>query len=92
MKKKLSKQMKQLLMADNVKIKLFQFRLKFVLQVLPLQNEMKKPTNFTRPAGVLNIGMSVVTILYITVGFLAYLKYGESIKGSVTLNLPEQDT
>lgn len=60
--------------------------------MLPLQNEMKKPKYFTRPAGVLNVGMTVVTILYISVGFLGYLKYGDIIKGSVTLNLPEHET
>lgn len=53
---------------------------------------MAKPKFFTRPAGVLNVGMTVVTILYISVGFLGYLKYGDIIKGSVTLNLPEQET
>ncbi|XP_044257487.1 proton-coupled amino acid transporter 1-like [Tribolium madens] len=59
--------------------------------VLPLQNEMKKPSDFKKPFGVLNVGMSVVTILYILIGSLSYLKYGECIKGSVTLNLPTSD-
>lgn len=60
-----------------------------MLQVLPLQNEMKKPSDFKKPLGVLNIGMSVVTLLYILIGFLSYLKYGEGIEGSVTLNFPK---
>jgi proton-coupled amino acid transporter len=59
--------------------------------VLPLQNEMRKPSDFRRPIGVLNVGMSVVTMLYILIGSLSYLKYGDDIKGSVTLNLPEGD-
>ncbi|KAL3285189.1 hypothetical protein HHI36_019307 [Cryptolaemus montrouzieri] len=59
--------------------------------VLPLQNEMKKPKNFKRPLGVLNVGMGTVIVLYILMGFLSYLKYGDSIKGSVTLNLPQTD-
>ncbi|RZC32631.1 Aa trans and/or DUF4586 domain containing protein [Asbolus verrucosus] len=59
--------------------------------VLPLQNEMKDPQDFKKPLGVLNVGMSVVTVLYILIGSLSYLKYGEDIKGSVTLNLPESD-
>jgi proton-coupled amino acid transporter len=60
-------------------------------QVLPLQNEMRHPEQFTRPFGVLNIGMAIVTILLITVGFLGYLKYGDKVEGSLTLNLPQQD-
>ena len=38
--------------------------------------------------GVLNIAMTVVTCLLIAVGFFGYLKYGENVMGSITLNLP----
>lgn len=48
---------------------------------------MNKPKLFGRPLGVLNVGMSVVTCLYTFVGFVGYLKYGEGIQGSITLNL-----
>ncbi|XP_044754833.1 proton-coupled amino acid transporter 2-like isoform X2 [Coccinella septempunctata] len=58
--------------------------------VLPLQNEMKNPKNFSRTCGVLNVGMGSVIILYSFMGFLAYLKFGNDIKGSVTLNLPNE--
>lgn len=58
--------------------------------VLPLQNEMKKPNDFDRTFGVLNIGMTFVTTLYITVGFIGYLKFGDDIQGSITLNLPPE--
>jgi proton-coupled amino acid transporter len=33
-----------------------------------------------------------VTALYIGMGFYGYLKYGEDIKSSITLNLPPEDT
>lgn len=56
-------------------------------QVLPLKNEMKKPRNFDRPMGVLNVGMVIVGTMFVALGFLAYLKYGDDIQGSVTLNL-----
>lgn len=50
---------------------------------------MKKPQKFGRTLGVLNLGMSLVTILLILIGFLSYLKYGDQIEGSVTLNFDE---
>ncbi|CAH1123042.1 unnamed protein product [Ceutorhynchus assimilis] len=59
--------------------------------VLPLQNEMKEPRKFTKPAGVLNLGMIIVTAAYLVVGCLAYIKYGDDIRGSVTLNLPQHE-
>lgn len=59
----------------------------FNSQVLPLKNEMKKPRNFDKPLGVLNVGMVIVGIMFVTLGFLSYLRYGEFVQGSVTLNL-----
>ncbi|KAK9882050.1 hypothetical protein WA026_018900 [Henosepilachna vigintioctopunctata] len=58
--------------------------------VLPLQKEMRKPENFKRPLGVLNVGTSIAIVSYISMGFLAYLKY-DDIKSSVTLNLPPNE-
>jgi proton-coupled amino acid transporter len=52
---------------------------------------MRQPDKFTKPLGVLNIGMTVVTCLLVTVGFLGYLKYGDGVEGSLTLNLPQED-
>ncbi|XP_011495340.1 PREDICTED: proton-coupled amino acid transporter 1 isoform X2 [Ceratosolen solmsi marchali] len=61
--------------------------------VLPLKNEMKKPKNFDKPMGVLNVGMVIVGAMFVVLGFLAYLKYGDNIQGSVTLNLePKSET
>ncbi|XP_067621826.1 proton-coupled amino acid transporter-like protein CG1139 isoform X4 [Eurosta solidaginis] len=56
--------------------------------ILPLENNMKRPEDFGGTTGVLNTGMTVVACLYTTVGFFGYLKYGENVKGSITLNLP----
>ncbi|XP_007941829.1 proton-coupled amino acid transporter 2 [Orycteropus afer afer] len=53
--------------------------------VLPLENNMKDPRRF--PA-ILNLGMSIIIILYIIIGALGYLKFGDDIQASITLNLP----
>ncbi|XP_024872726.1 proton-coupled amino acid transporter 1 isoform X1 [Temnothorax curvispinosus] len=59
--------------------------------VLPLKNEMKKPRNFNKPLGVLNVGMVIVGTMFVAIGFLSYLKYGDAVAGSVTLNLAPEE-
>ena len=52
---------------------------------------MKHPGDMLRYNGVLNTSMSLITNLYIGFGFFGYLKYGEEIKGCISLNLPPSD-
>lgn len=59
--------------------------------VLPLKNSMKNPSNFSRPLGVLNVGVSMHTVLFITLGVFGYWKYGDYAEGSLTLNLPKNE-
>ncbi|XP_076645511.1 proton-coupled amino acid transporter 2 isoform X2 [Halictus rubicundus] len=59
--------------------------------VLPLKNEMKKPSNFNKPLGVLNVGMVIVGAMFVGMGFISYLKYGDAVAGSVTLNLETKE-
>ncbi|KAG7211445.1 hypothetical protein KM043_010729 [Ampulex compressa] len=59
--------------------------------VLPLKNEMKNPSNFNKPLGVLNVGMVIVGSMFVAMGFVSYLKYGDKVDGSVTLNLESSE-
>ena len=59
--------------------------------VLPLENQMKTPADMKSWNGVLNTSMVIVSCLYIAVGFFGYLKYGDTVAGSITLNLPDDE-
>ncbi|XP_041359402.1 proton-coupled amino acid transporter 4-like [Gigantopelta aegis] len=59
--------------------------------VLPLENSMKNRNEFAGWTGVLNLGMITVTALYSAMGFFGYLKFGDTVQGSITLNLPNDD-
>lgn len=78
--------------ADLHKLPMFFGTVIFALEgigvVMSLENNMKSPSHFLGCPGVLNLGMAFVVTLYAVVGFLGYLKYGETTAGSITLNLP----
>lgn len=59
--------------------------------VMPVENTMKKPQHFLGCPGVLNAAMITVISLYALIGFFGYIKFGEGVKGSITLNLEEGD-
>ncbi|KAG5317011.1 S36A4 protein, partial [Acromyrmex heyeri] len=65
------------------------FALEGIGVVMPLENNMKTPAHFVGCPGVLNTGMFFVVLLYSTVGFFGFWKYGESTRASITLNLPQ---
>ncbi|KXJ67981.1 hypothetical protein RP20_CCG006907 [Aedes albopictus] len=59
--------------------------------VLPVENKMKQPQHFLQTFGVANFAICFITIMYNIVGFFGYATYGEITKGSVTLNLPNEE-
>lgn len=67
------------------------FAIEAVGVVVALENNMKTPKSFGARFGVLNVGMTVITLLYAVFGFLGYWRYGAESKDSVTLNLPSED-
>ena len=56
--------------------------------VLPVENKMKTPQAFGGWFGVIDLAMTIAMVLYAAVGFYGYLRFGEDVQGSITLNLP----
>ncbi|XP_017133923.1 proton-coupled amino acid transporter-like protein pathetic [Drosophila elegans] len=67
------------------------FAMEAIGVVMPLENNMKTPQSFLGICGVLSQGMSGVTLIYMLLGFLGYLHYGNDTKQSITLNLPIEE-
>lgn len=67
------------------------FAIEAVGVVVALENNMKTPKSFGSRFGVLNVGMTAITLLYAVFGFLGYWRYGAESKDSITLNLPTND-
>ncbi|CAK1554054.1 unnamed protein product [Leptosia nina] len=67
------------------------FALEAVGVVLALEYNMENPKRFVGICGLFNIGMIIILSLYISMGVFGYLKYGEDIKPSITLNLPQHE-
>ncbi|XP_030379956.1 proton-coupled amino acid transporter 4-like [Scaptodrosophila lebanonensis] len=59
--------------------------------ILPLRNYMREPEQFSSRWGVLNLTMVFITGLFIFTGFVSYMRWGELVEGSITLNLNVED-
>lgn len=59
---------------------------------MPLENEMKTPKAYVGLTGVLNRAFAITVLLYIGMGLFGYLKYGDAIRESITLNLETKTT
>ena len=73
---------------QTILVKIKDLLLQGIGVVLPLENQMRTPQEMRGWNGVLNTSMILVSCLYIAVGFFGYLKYGDQVAGSITLNLP----
>jgi proton-coupled amino acid transporter len=58
--------------------------------VLPVYHEMRSKKAFSPWNGVLNTAMTIVAIMYFSIGFFGYMKYGSDAAASITLNLPTE--
>lgn len=67
------------------------FAMEGIGAVMPVENSMKKPQHFLGAPSVLLIAMITVMVLYTVMGFLGFVRYGDLIRGSITLNLPTED-
>lgn len=54
--------------------------------VIPVIEGMKEPQKFPR---VLNIGMVIVTVIFVLIGVIGYVAFGENTQASVVANLPK---
>ncbi|XP_071439194.1 proton-coupled amino acid transporter-like protein pathetic, partial [Hetaerina americana] len=66
------------------------FALEGIGVIMPIENNMITPQNFTGNFRVLNTGMTVIITMYAALGYFGYLKYGDCTEGSVSLNLPDE--
>ncbi|XP_066151523.1 proton-coupled amino acid transporter-like protein pathetic isoform X2 [Euwallacea fornicatus] len=73
-----------------ISVAITMFAIEAIGVVMPLENHMASPQSFTGLCGVLNQGMSFVTLIYILLGFFGYLCYGDATLGSITYNLPRK--
>ncbi|CAB3374931.1 Hypothetical predicted protein [Cloeon dipterum] len=67
------------------------FALEAIGVIMPLENNMKTPVSFGGATGVLNRSMVIIIIIYMGLGFLGFLQYGDQSAGSITLNLPDTE-
>lgn len=66
------------------------FAMEGIGTVMPVENSMVTG-RFIGCPGVLNTAMLAVTLLYSTIGFFGYLRYADSTKPTITMNLPEHE-
>lgn len=67
------------------------FAMEGIGSVMPVENSMIKPQQFLGAPSVLLIAMITVTVMYTIIGLLGFIRFGDDIRGSITLNLPTDE-
>ncbi|KAH9630371.1 hypothetical protein HF086_004504 [Spodoptera exigua] len=67
------------------------YALEAVGVILALERNMENPKDFTGLFGLFSIGMVIIVVMYTTLGIFGYIKYGEEVQASITLNLPQDE-
>ncbi|KAK9875545.1 hypothetical protein WA026_009353 [Henosepilachna vigintioctopunctata] len=66
------------------------FALEGIGTIMPVENSMKKP-QFLGCPGVLNIGVSILVVMFGSIGCFGYYAYGDATDASITYNLNKKD-
>lgn len=66
------------------------FAFEGIAVVLPVYSRMKRPEHMGGTFGAINVSYLLLLFLYMIVGVLGYLKFGDYAQGSITLNLPKE--
>lgn len=56
--------------------------------IMPVENTMKHPQRLLGKPSILLMALGFLGFIYLSSGFLGFARFGDSIKGSITLNLP----
>ncbi|XP_040165160.1 proton-coupled amino acid transporter-like protein CG1139 [Anopheles arabiensis] len=59
--------------------------------IFPVSNQMKHPEHYLGCPGIVNVNNICLAILYSFIGVAGYLRYGDKIQGSITLNFPQEE-
>jgi solute carrier family 36 (proton-coupled amino acid transporter) len=70
-------------------IVIFAFEAIGVIMPLEKHGRMDESEEYTSRFGVMAQGLTMILAVYIVIGFLGYVKYGDAARGSITLNLPD---
>lgn len=58
--------------------------------IMVIENRMQQPQLFIAWNGVLNASCAVVLAIFAVIGYYGYLTFGDDVKDTVTLNLPDE--